>query len=255
MAVSPALQDWVLRELVTSVKMNQQVRDVHRNSFPYLATEVGSIPYLLGTREVGILAPPSEERVLISSGGAPSWKTINGIIVPDTISTDMIKDGAVTEPKLAADNQPVSGRVLQSHGTNEMRWQAVSIQEVKFATVHVPNPGRDDISSYTWTATRADWDSFEAFYAVVYYPQQAWVFRGDRLDPVRQHGPIMYRSLKSGSNYPTGGGKYASIDGMEITINGNSISWRVKYQPARRSIGGIRIGTNMDFYGIRNQVF
>ena len=46
----------MLRELVSSSKMNEQIRDVHSNSFAYLATVTGSLPYLQGVRDVGILA-------------------------------------------------------------------------------------------------------------------------------------------------------------------------------------------------------
>lgn len=255
MAQQPTIKDWVLRELVTSQKMNEQVRDVHKNSFPQLATVRGTLPFLLATREVGLLEPPSEERILSSAGADPSWKTIGDLIVPGTVVESMLADDAVTIDKIKADNTPVGGRVLQAHASG-MRWQSIGLQTVQLSTNRVPHPGRtqtqggDVRTSFTWTTTD-DLSSYILFYAVAWYPRSVEDINDDDLESVLQLGPVYRNALRSGSDY-TGtvrGG------GLRYRVAGGSSSFDVSYTPARVAGGQSRVDINIDFYGMRMQVF
>ena len=247
MAVSPQLQDWVLRELVTSNKMNNQIRDVHANSFAYLATAIGSIPYLNATREVGILAPPTVPSVLTSSGGIPSWRTLGAFIVPGTITEDMIKDQSVSEPKLKIQNEPVSGRFIQAHQAG-MRWDVAEIRVIQIGQ-HTDNQNNDP-QRWRETLTVDNPDQYIAFFMRVNYGRLVDNNSGGSEEPVFQIGPIYRDSFAQVS----GGGNQASMGNFDLIKTSTTIRVEVN-APQRRQRGNrSRVPAEFTLFGVRQQI-
>ncbi len=258
MAQSPIIRDWVLRELVSSSKMNEQIRDVHSNAFPYLATVTGSLPYLQGVRDVGILAPPAAQSILSSDGGAPSWKTIGALIVPGTVVEAMLAADAVSEAKLKVSNAPSDGDYLRhKDSATGMAWRTprLALTHLRRVTAHHPvsDPLRRRSSLYDLPQTTAA--SYIAFAAVRSYSEGPIDENRNGLPAVTGFGPLFRESMQAstGTSNP-----YASqlADGdFSMQVQGSNLRLSILWTPARSGASfGSRLDVYSDFYGLAYEV-